>query len=217
VKSRERGARNRRFTFRLRQWRAARRSDCWFPSRRHGAGARNDCSSSSEAQVHGSSPLGVGTSASVEKEQSRAGRLLLVQGERGRAARTRARCGTNAGVSGAAERRRIGTASATDTSRRGVYSAVRRLFALMARDTRRESGATGARTRPMLAVVRAHVREGAFSDVSGLSRMAPRHRDTPPNGSHGTPLGLAAAKPLLSASSVYAFSDHSPIVATFED
>jgi hypothetical protein len=34
--------------------------------------------------------------------------------------RTRARCVTTAGVSGAAERRRIGTASATDTSRRGV-------------------------------------------------------------------------------------------------
>jgi hypothetical protein len=77
----------------------------------------------------------------------------------------------------------------------GVYSAVRRLFAFMARDTCRESRATGARTQPMLAVVRAHVREGAFSDVSGLSRMAPRHRDTPPNGSHGTPLGLAAANP----------------------
>jgi hypothetical protein len=69
----------------------------------------------------------------------------------------------------------------------------------------------------MLAVVRAHVREGAFWDVSGLSRMAPRHRDTPPNGSHGTPLGLAAAKPLLSVSSLYAFSDDSPVVATFED
>jgi hypothetical protein len=68
----------------------------------------------------------------------------------------------------------------------------------------------------MLAVVRAHVREGAFSDVCGLSGMAPRHRDTPPNGSHGTPLGLAAANPLPSAS-VYAFSDHHPIVATFED
>jgi hypothetical protein len=82
----------------------------------------------------------------------------------------------------------------------------------MARDTRRESGATGARTGTMLAVARAHVREGAFSDVSGLSRMVPVTervaRDT---------LGLAAAKPLLSASSVYAFSDHSPIVATFED
>ena len=50
-----------------------------------------------------------------------------------------------------------------------------------------------------------------------LSRMAPRHRDTPPNGSHGTPLGLAAAKLLLSASSVYAFSDHGLSVATFED
>jgi hypothetical protein len=87
----------------------------------------------------------------------------------------------------------------------------------MARDTRRESGATGARTGTMLAVARAHVREGAFSDVSGLSRMAPRHRDTPPHGSHGTPLGLAAAKLMLSASSVYAFSDHSPSVATFED
>jgi hypothetical protein len=69
----------------------------------------------------------------------------------------------------------------------------------------------------MRAVVRAHVREAAISDVSGLSRMAPRHRDTPPNASHGTPLGLAAAQPLLSASSVYAFSDHSPTVATFED
>ena len=32
-----------------------------------------------------------------------------------------------------------------------------------------------------------------------------------------TPLGLVAAKPLLSASSVYAFSDHSPTVATYED
>ena len=31
------------------------------------------------------------------------------------------------------------------------------------------------------------------------------------------PLGLTAAKLLLSAPSVYAFSDHSPIVATFED
>jgi hypothetical protein len=69
----------------------------------------------------------------------------------------------------------------------------------------------------MLAVVRAHVREGAFSDVSGLSRMAPRHRDTPPNGSQGTSLELAAAKLLLSASSVYAFSDHSLTVVTFED
>lgn len=68
----------------------------------------------------------------------------------------------------------------------------------------------------MLAVVGAHVRE-AFSDVSGLSRMAPRHRDTPPNGSHGTPSGSPLRKPLLSASSVYAFSDHSPRVATFED
>jgi hypothetical protein len=47
--------------------------------------------------------------------------------------------------------------------------------------------------------------------------MAPRHLDTPPNGSHGTPLGLAAAKPLLTASSVYACGDDSPIVATFDD
>ena len=69
----------------------------------------------------------------------------------------------------------------------------------------------------MLAVFRAYVREGAFSDVSGLYSHGARHRDTPPNGSHGTPLGLTAAKVLLSAPSVYAFSDHSPVVATFED
>ena len=126
---------------------------------------------------------------------------------------TRARCVTNAGVSAAPERRRIGTASATDTSRRGVYSAIRRC----SRGTRRESGATGA-SGPDPCWPRSRAVLGGHSlDVSGLPRVAPRHRDTPPSGSHGTPLGLAAAKPLLSASSVYAFSDHGPIVATFED
>ena len=133
---------------------------------------------------------------------------------RGRGA-ARARCVTNAGVSGAPERRRIGTASATETSRRGVYSAVRRLFALLACDTRRESGATGADPCRL-----------SFAHMSGKghARMCPactrmaavtatHHR----TGRTGHPLGLTAAKLLLSAPSMYAFSDHSPIVATFED
>ncbi len=61
-----------------------------------------------------------------------------------------------------------------------------------------------------------HVRGGAFGCVRPLFRTAPRHRDTSPNRWHGTPLGLAAAKSLVGASSVCAFRDHSPIVATFE-
>ena len=50
-----------------------------------------DSSVSSEAQVHGSSPVGVATTALVEKERSRAGRLLLVQGGRAGLDRRRAR------------------------------------------------------------------------------------------------------------------------------
>jgi hypothetical protein len=78
------------------------------------------------------------------------------------------------------------------------------------RATRAENPARRAvQTRPMLAVFRACPGK-AFSDVSGLYSHAPvtatHHRtvarDTP--RAHRPP-------------SVYAFSDHSPIVATFED
>jgi hypothetical protein len=68
----------------------------------------------------------------------------------------------------------------------------------------------------MLAVFRACPGRGILGCVRPVLACA-RHRDTPPNGSHGIPLGLTAAKLLLSAPSVYAFSDHSPIVAPFED
>ena len=69
----------------------------------------------------------------------------------------------------------------------------------------------------MLAVVRQHGSErGILGCVRAVSHGAPSPRPTTEHVARDT-LGLAAAKPLLSASSVYAFSDHSPIVATFED
>jgi hypothetical protein len=102
--------------------------------------------------------------------------------------RTRARCVTSAGViCAAAGRRRIGTVSATDTPRWGVYSAVRRLFALMARDTRRESGATGADRTHAGCRSRAYPGRGILGCVRPVSHGAPspQHitervaRDTP--------------------------------------
>ena len=62
----------------------------------------------------------------------------------------------------------------------------------------------------LVAEILASARRG-WPRGSDLAARAPRK-----SSARGTPLGLAAAKPLLSASSVYAFSDHSPIVATFE-
>jgi hypothetical protein len=117
----------------------------------------------------------------------------------------------------AALRRRIGTASATDASLWGVYSAVRRLFAFMAHDTRRGLRRDG-RADPTHAGCRSRACPGgAFSDVSGLSRMATitatRHR----TGRTGHPSGSTLRNSSSGASSVYAFSDQSPSVATFED
>lgn len=138
------------------------------------------------------------TAASDEHQPRRVGRLrrLLRQGKavarapfigavggRPRRAwprrRTRARCVTNAGVSAAAERRRIGTASATDTSRRAVYSAVRRLFAAcgarhaprIRRDGRADLSHAGCRSR-------ACPGRGILGCVRPVSHGAPSPRHT---------------------------------------
>jgi hypothetical protein len=68
----------------------------------------------------------------------------------------------------------------------------------------------------MLAVAARMSGKGILGCVRPVSHGAPSPRHTTERVARDTPRARRCDT-LLSASSVYAFSDHSPIVATFED
>ena len=121
-------------------------------------------------------------------------RSELVPGERVGQHTTRARCFTDAGVvypmnTGVA-------ASMTAPVTYAGTEATGRVRSRLRRGTRPENPRGDmCGTDPWPVLEAGHVRERAFSDVSGPSRIAPRHRDTSPNGSCGTPLERAPRSP----------------------